>query len=146
VTEQATVKRLRPGQGSHLWALAPATLWFGDRSFDPRLLPALYAPDPPAAVWLALGEEGLLVLGPYGFLGHTEALVEEAVRVARETGQRELWARVRNDEVDRWAVLQRAGFALAEARVGALRDGPESRLGGDMAVRDELILRRGVDG
>lgn len=143
-----TIERLRPGEArGEGWALGPAALAFADRTFDPGRLPALLSTEPFAALWWSLIDDDLVLFGPYGDTAAWSDLVAACVEVGRQTGRRSLRVAVRNDEIERFEMLQRLGFVLYEARVGVFAgpNGDDSgRFCGDIAVRDELLLTRGV--
>jgi hypothetical protein len=144
-----TVRRARPGElPPALWALGPKPLAYRDAYFEPARQPALWCVDPDAVAWLALWEEDLILLGPYGDTAAFGAIADAAARLAHDVGRRAVVAPVRNDEVERFECLQRLGFVLVEARVGALAgdgDGGDERRGwGDIAIRDEFVLARAV--
>lgn len=120
------VWRLRPGEAGSAFGLWPEALRMRDERWEPGKLPALLvrgvdgAPQA-LALWTLL-TEGLVLFGPYGDLRAAPLLVDEAIRVARDTGQAAVLAPVANDEVARFELLQRLGFVLVEARPGALAD------------------------
>ncbi len=144
------IERVVPGaMPPDLWALRPERLSFRGVDYALERQPALIARTPDAAAWLALEGEDLVLLGPYGDAGAFEAVVEEAQAVARGTGRARLLVSARNDEIDRFAVLQRLGFRVIEARLGAFapeagHDDDRCRTWGDIAARDEFVLETAV--
>lgn len=145
------VERIPPGEPApDLWALAPERLMFRGAAFARADQPALVVRSPDAALWLGLEGEDLVVLGPYGDVRSFAALVAEAQAIARATGRARLVASVRNDEIERFDSLQRLGFELIEARLGALALGGDSvraegLMWGDIAARDELVLAAALE-
>jgi hypothetical protein len=138
------MRRLPPGQvPAALWAHVPDQVGDSEWRADPKRLPALWSEAPSALMFLALAGEDLALHGPYGDVDATPQLVEEAVRIAVETRRRGLVAFVRNDEAMRLDALQRLGFILREARVGAIADAP-ARSDGGIPIRDLLVLTRTV--
>jgi len=141
-----SVRRAVPGAlPPGLWALGPATLSLRDVRVEAAGQPSVWTDDPPAVAWLGLEGDDLLVFGPYGDTQAMPALLDELREVARETGRRCLVVAVRNDEVERFELVQRYGFVLIEARLGALSAGDadlrhEQRWVGEIAARDELVL------
>lgn len=148
--EVAAVERSRPGElDPRLWAMAPRTLHFGGGEWTADRLPAVWSAAPAAVALLGLEAQGLVVFGPYGDTSVWADLLAAAEDVAHETGQGSLLASVRNDELERFEYLQRLGFIVYEARLGVYAAGddaigPEPRFSGDIAVRDELLMMRGV--
>lgn len=151
--EAGVSRRARPGGlPGALWALGPRELRFRESAYAAADLPSLWTPAPEAVAWLALWQEDLVLLGPYGDERAFGAIVREAERVACDTGRAALVASVRNDEVERFACLQRLGFVLAELRLGVWADEgagtggtvAEGGAWGDIRPRDELVLTKAV--
>lgn len=172
------VVRFHPGEAREAFGLWPKQLAFRDWVWDPDTLPGILARGddavPCAVAFWTLAEEGVVLLGPYGAARAMACVVRAAEGVARSIGQGALLSPVGNDELDRFEILQRLGFTLAEARLGvrirasseasgpqAQSDGgsqeaitaaanwvetPQRQGGYRIRRRDELILRLSLDG
>jgi len=125
----------------------PVEVQVADKTFrldqSPYLL-AIEGKKPVAALSIAMSDDDLLLLGYGGCAelssaGVGDALIEEAVRVAAETGRRRLIAPVTNADVLALFFLQTKGFTVDAVRPYA---GPAHTGAADIPATHELVLVR----